>query len=142
MTTKTKTKVRPIRPSRKKFQEALRCLKQAAKTPTIPWIHRLRACELICSIYGVVPLPDIGANRTRKVIKDLVEEHEFERRMRTELETKTRARIIGDAEAAARAFLAETAEADTEDAGTEADAPAGEEQEGQHYEEGIDANHE
>jgi len=69
---------------------------------------------LICAIYGVSPLPEIGANRTRKVIKDLVEEHEFERRVRADLEERTRQRVISEAEAAARAFLAETDGAETD----------------------------
>lgn len=85
--------------SRKKFQEALRCLKATCKNDKLPFTLRVRAAELICAIYGV-RLPENTA-RTKRTVKELVEESAFDRQVRDQV----RQRILADAEAEAKAFL-------------------------------------
>ena len=86
-------------PSRKKFQEVLRCLKQVCKNDRLPALLRVRAAELICTVYGV-PLPETGS-RTKRAVKELVQERAFERDLKNQIEEKRKA----DAVAAAREFL-------------------------------------
>ncbi len=86
--------------SRKKFQEALRALKDACKNPKLTFALRVRAAELILAVYNV-PLPESSA-RVKRTVKELVEEGSFDKEMREQVNQKVRA----DAEAQARAFLA------------------------------------
>jgi hypothetical protein len=72
--------------SRKKFQEALRALKQTCKNERLPFALRIRAVELLCCIYGV-PLPEISA-RTKRTVKELVGENAFDRRVRQQVRDK------------------------------------------------------
>jgi len=88
------------RPSRKRFQEALRALKAACKHDGLPFTLRIRAAELICAIYGV-PLPE-SSIRIKRTVKELVKEGEFDRQLREHVREKSKQ----DAVAAARAFLA------------------------------------
>ena len=87
------------RPSRKKFQEALRALKLACKNDRLPFTLRIRAAELILAVYGV-QLPENTA-RNRRAVKELVEENAFDRQVRAQVEEKLKAQ----AEADALAFL-------------------------------------
>lgn len=87
------------KPSRKKFQEALRALKQACKSDKVPFALRIRAAELICAIYGV-PLPESSA-KIKRTVKELVQENQFDRQIREQVQDKTKQ----DAVASARAFL-------------------------------------
>jgi hypothetical protein len=86
------------RPSRKKFQEALRALKAACKNDRLPFTLRVHAAELIMCAYGV-ELPQ-ASGRIKKTVKQLVEESAFERKLREQVREK-----IQDAETDARAFL-------------------------------------
>lgn len=87
------------KPSRKRFQEALRALKQACKNDRLPYTVRIRAAELICAIYGV-PLPEFSV-RTRRTVKELVQEGQFDREVKDQVQEK----IKQDAEANAKRFL-------------------------------------
>jgi len=95
------------RPSRKKFGEVLRCLKAATKNEKLPWVVRIRACELILCCYGV-ELPQSSGNTKRRV-RELVEESAFERQVREQVEQKVSEQVEetlkAQAEANARAFL-------------------------------------
>lgn len=84
--------------SRKRFQEALRALKQACKNDRLPFTLRVHAAELICSIYGV-PVPQAG--RIKRTVKELVEEGSFDRQVREQVNRQVQA----DAEREAREFL-------------------------------------
>jgi hypothetical protein len=96
--------------SRKKFQEALRCLKQACKADKLPFALRIRAAELILAIYQV-PLPESSA-RVKRTVKELVQESALDRQVREQVNEKVRA----DAEAQARAFLGRVKNAPVEEA--------------------------
>jgi hypothetical protein len=85
--------------SRKRFQEALRCLKQACRHDKLSFPLRIRAAELILAIYGV-PLPESAA-RIKRSVKELVQEGSFDKEVREQVNEKVRQ----DAEAQARAFL-------------------------------------
>jgi hypothetical protein len=85
--------------SRKKFQEALRALKSACKNDHLPFTLRIRAAELICAIYSV-HLPESSA-RIRRTVRELVQEGNFDRQLREQVNEKVRQ----DAEAEARRFL-------------------------------------
>jgi ribosomal protein L22 len=85
--------------SRKKYQEALRCLKQACKNERLSFTLRIRAAELILAVYGV-PLPESSA-RVKRTVKELVQEGSFDREIRESVNEKVRQ----DAEAEARRFL-------------------------------------
>ena len=87
------------KPSRKRFQEALRALKAACKNDRLPFTLRVHAAELILAVYGV-PLPDSNL-RTKRAVRDLVEENAFERSLRQQVHE----RVLQDAESQARAFL-------------------------------------
>jgi uncharacterized protein (DUF2236 family) len=87
------------RPSRKKFQEALKALKAACKNEHLPFSLRVRAAELILAVYGV-PLPGSSA-RVKRTVKELVTEGVFDREMREQVNERVRQ----DAEAEARRFL-------------------------------------
>lgn len=89
------------RVSRKKFQEALRALKQACRNDRLPFTLRIRAAEIICAIYGVA-LPESSA-RIKRTVKELVTEGTFDREVRQQVQDKVRQ----DAEAEARRFLAQ-----------------------------------
>jgi hypothetical protein len=80
--------------ARKKYQEALKALKQACKNERLPFALRIRAAELICGIYGV-PLPESTA-RTRRTVRELVSENAFDKHTRNQVREKARQ----DAEAA------------------------------------------
>jgi hypothetical protein len=86
--------------SRKKFQEALRALKDACRNPKLTFALRVRAAELICVIYGLPPLE--SSARVKRTVKELVEEGSFDKEVRQQVQDKVRQ----DAEAQARAFLA------------------------------------
>lgn len=85
--------------SRKKFQEALRALKQVCKNDRLPATLRVRAAELICCIYSV-PMPE-SSIRVRRAVKELVQEGSFDRQIREQVQEKVRR----DAEVEARRFL-------------------------------------
>ncbi len=68
---------------RKKFQEALKALKQACKNERLPFTLRIRAAELICAIYGI-PLPQSSA-RTKRTVRELVAENVFDRNVRNQV---------------------------------------------------------
>lgn len=95
--------IRPLidmgRISRKKFQEALRALKQVCKNDRLPATLRVRAAELILAVYSV-PLPESSA-RIKRTVKELVQEGSFDRQVREQVSEKVRQ----DAEAEARRFL-------------------------------------
>jgi hypothetical protein len=88
-----------VKPSRKRFQEALRALKQTCKNDRLPATLRVRAAELILAVYGV-PLPESSA-RIKRTVKELVQEGSFDREIREQVNEKVRK----DAEAEARRFL-------------------------------------
>ncbi len=85
--------------SRKKFQEALRALKQVCKNDRLPATLRVRAAELILAVYGV-PLPESSV-RIKRTVRELVQEGGFDREVRNQVNE----RIRQDAEAEARKFL-------------------------------------
>lgn len=85
--------------SRKRFQEALRVLKTICKDARTPLPLKLRAVELLMTIYGL-ELPD-SSYKVKRAAKDLVAESRFDRALRKQLDQSTRA----DAIQAARAFL-------------------------------------
>jgi HD superfamily phosphodiesterase len=90
--------------SRKKYQEALRCLKDACKNDKLPWAQRLRAAELICAIYGTVELED--SKRDRRAVKELVTERAFEKQLNEEVRSNILEKTAKQAEEDAKAFLA------------------------------------
>jgi hypothetical protein len=96
--------------SRKKYQEALRCLKQACRNEKLSFPLRIRAAELIIAIYGDVKLPESSA-RIKRTVKELVQEGSFDREVREQVNEKTRQ----DAEAQARAFLGRVKNAPVEE---------------------------
>ena len=87
------------KPSRKKFQEALRALKAACRNDKLPFTLRVHAAELILAVYGV-HLPE-NSPRIKRAVKDLVAESAFERQVREQVHQK----VLEDAEDQARAFL-------------------------------------
>jgi uncharacterized protein (DUF2236 family) len=87
------------KPSRKRFQEALKALKQVCKNDRLPATLRVRSAELICAIYEI-PLPESAA-RIRRTVRELVTEGAFDRQVREQVQEKVRQ----DAEAEARRFL-------------------------------------
>lgn len=87
------------RPSRKKFQEALKALKAACRSDKLPFVHRIRAAELICAIYGV-PLPESSV-RVKRAVKELVQEGQFDREVREQVQEQRKQ----DAVESARRFL-------------------------------------
>lgn len=97
------------KPSRKKYQEALRCLKQACRNDKLSFPLRVRAAELICLIYGLPPLE--SSARVKRTVKELVQEGGFDREVREQVEQKVRQ----DAEAQAREFLGRVRNAPVEE---------------------------
>lgn len=95
--------------SRKKFQEALRALKQACRNDKLSFPLRVRAAELILAIYEV-PLPESSA-RIKRGVKELVQEGSFDKEVRNQV----RDRVAQDAEQAARAFLGRVRNAPNEE---------------------------
>ena len=87
------------KPSRKKFQEALKALKAACKNDRLPYSLRIRAAELVCAIYGI-PMPESAA-RVKRTVRELVTEGAFDRQLREQVQEK----VKKDAEAEARRFL-------------------------------------
>ena len=85
--------------SRKKYQEALRCLKQACRNDKLSFALRIRAAELICLIYGLPPLE--SSARVKRTIRELVTEGTLDRQIREQVADRVRK----DAEAEARRFL-------------------------------------
>ncbi len=75
-----------VKVSRKRFQEALRMLKQACKNERLPFTQRIRAAELLMAIYGI-PLPESNA-RTRRTVKELVAENAIDRQIRQQARQK------------------------------------------------------
>lgn len=94
--------------SRKKFQEALRALKQVCKNDKLPAALRVRAAELILAVYDA-PLPESSA-RIKRAVKELVQEGRFDREVREQVNE----RIKQDAEAEARRFLENVNKEDSE----------------------------
>jgi hypothetical protein len=87
--------------SRKKYQEALRVLKSVCRDAKLPMTQRLRAAELILLVYGV-PVPEGGygtAKRNKQVIKTLVEERSFEKRVQQQITDNVRTRVMEEAQA-------------------------------------------
>lgn len=97
------------KPSRKKFQEALRVLKQACRNDKLPFTLRIRAAELICCIYGV-RLPE-STHRTKRTVRKLVTEGQFDRGVRKQVQENSQQEAI----AAARAFLTKAGTAERKD---------------------------
>lgn len=87
------------KPSRKKFQEALRALKSVCRNDRLPASLRVRSAELILAVYGV-PLPE-SAVRVKRAVRELVQEGQFDRMLREQVQERTNA----DAVASARKFL-------------------------------------
>lgn len=87
------------KPSRKKFQEALKALKSVCRNDRLPASLRVRSAELICAIYGI-PLSE-SAVRVKRAVRELVQEGQFDRMLREQVQEKSNA----DAVQAARAFL-------------------------------------
>ena len=87
------------KPSRKKFQEALKALKAACKSDKIPFSLRIRAAELLCAIYGV-PLPESSV-RVKRAIKEIVAEGQFDRQIKEQIQQEKSAQAV----ASAKAFL-------------------------------------
>ena len=96
--------------ARKKFQEALRALKQACKNDRLPFTLRIRAAELICAIYEV-PLPESSV-RVKRAVREIVAEGQFDRQVREQIQEKRKQ----DAVASARKFLAKVGETQHEQA--------------------------
>ncbi len=71
------------KPSRKRFQEALKALKQACKNERLPFTLRIRAAELICSIYGV-PIPSTSYG-VKRATKELIQEGRFDAAVRDQV---------------------------------------------------------
>lgn len=92
------------KPSRKRFQEALRALKQACKNDRLAYSLRIRAAELICAIYGV-PLPE-STVRIKRAVKELVADGQFDRQVREQVQERQKQ----DALASARKYLAKMGE--------------------------------
>lgn len=82
--------------SRKKYQEALKVLKAACKTETLPWTQRIRAAELIMMIYGTLETPEI--KRDRRAVKELVSERAFERQANEQVRQAVTQRVLTEAE--------------------------------------------
>lgn len=83
--------------SRRKYAEALRCLKGAIKNEKLSWAARIRCVELLLSVYGV-PFPDSG-RRERKAVKLMVEERSVERIIREQVQAAADVKAVEDAEA-------------------------------------------
>jgi hypothetical protein len=63
-------------PSRRKWQEAVKALKQILSNTNNTVANRLRAIELLCCVMGI-SAPE--TKRDRMVIRDLVQTHQMER---------------------------------------------------------------
>ena len=85
--------------SRKRYQEALRACKDIAKDRSKPFLHRLRAAELVCLIYGL-ELPVTSTKRDRRAVSDLVESRGLERYVREQVDARVRDQTQGDGEGA------------------------------------------
>jgi hypothetical protein len=92
-TTTTTTKKRI---SRRKFGVAVKMLKQAIATPTLSWQTRLRAVELLMSLYDV-PLPD-SSRRDRKSVRQLVTERAGERSLHQHIKDEVAEQVRAEAE--------------------------------------------
>ena len=82
--------------SRRKYAEALRCLKNAIKNDKLPWTIRIRCVELLLSIYNV-PVPD-GGRRERRAVRELVEERAGERSINEQIKLAVQDRVRQEAE--------------------------------------------
>jgi hypothetical protein len=83
--------------SRRKWQEAIRCLKDAIKTETkLPWIQKLRAVELLMTIYGL-SIPE-GGRREKRAVRQMVEERSGERTVNEQIKQAVQERVKEEAE--------------------------------------------
>jgi hypothetical protein len=83
--------------SRRKWQEAVRCLKTAIKPETkLPWTQKIRCIELLMAIYQV-PLPETSRNPKRSV-KELIEERAGERTINEQIRQAVQERVREEAE--------------------------------------------
>lgn len=87
--------------SRRRYSEAVKALKSALKSPTLPWVQKLRAIELLLCIYGV-PIPEPG-RRERRAIKDMVADRGVEKMIAEQVRTTVEERARQEAEAAEEA---------------------------------------
>jgi hypothetical protein len=82
--------------SRKKFQEALRALKDACRNPNLSHAMKIRSAELICLIYGLT-LPEGATRINKKAVKTLVEERSFEKSLHAGIRTAVQERVEQEA---------------------------------------------
>jgi hypothetical protein len=87
--------------SRRKYAEALRCLKLICKVSSHPVAIRLRAAEMILQIYGLEPPT---TKRDKMAIRDLVQQHTFEKQLTAQVDDKI-AQEDADAEALRQAQI-------------------------------------
>ena len=71
--------------SRRRFQEAVKCLKQVISNPKNTVAIRVRCCELLMLIFGL-SAPE--TRRDRESVRDLVMQHSFEKQLHSELDRK------------------------------------------------------
>ena len=88
--------------SRKKYGACLKMLKAAVANEKLSWVQRMRAAEIICSIYNV-DIGELSNKRDVKLIRELVEESAFDREIKDQLQQQSRQQAIE----AARQFLAD-----------------------------------
>lgn len=82
--------------SRRKWQESIKCLKQAISNERLSWAVRLHSVELYMSLMGV-PLPD-SSNKSKKSIKLLVEERAGERTLHQHIRAEVADKVRQEAE--------------------------------------------
>jgi hypothetical protein len=71
--------------SKRKYAEALRCLKLICKVSSHPVAIRLRAAEMILQIYGLEPPT---TKRDKMAIRDLVQQHTFEKQLTAQVDDR------------------------------------------------------
>ncbi len=95
---------RPLkRVSRKRYGEALRCLKEACASPKLSMTKRLRAAELLCLIYGLET--GVANGRDRRSVKRLLVEDSFERTLRTRVREGVLSQTMREAKEEAERWL-------------------------------------
>ena len=105
---------RPLkRISRKRYAEAVRCLKGAIANPKLSWTRRLRAVELLMVLYGV-EMPEPITRRDRRSLKSLVVENSFDRQVRARVQEGVLSETARKAKEEAERYLAKQASEEAE----------------------------
>jgi hypothetical protein len=94
--TKTTTPKVRVTYSRRKFGAAVKVLKGAISTETLPLQTKLRCIELLMILYDV-ELPD-SSRRDQKAVRQLVSERTVERSLHADIRAEVAARVEAEAQ--------------------------------------------